>query len=111
MAKFSRMLGAVVLLGGLAGCGSSPAPDEPALAAATGIPAGAPGAVGVKFDGPSPASTELPDPHPMPLPKHLPPDPFDPLDDGDGDHAPDAGVAPPPPLPPHKPPKKKGMQL
>lgn len=96
----------------LAACGSAPGPDDPALAAATGIPVGAPNAAGVSFDGVGAAATAAPSdpdeadlsPHPLPLPKALPPDPFDPMG---GNKLDDAG--PPPPRP--KPPKKKGMQL
>ncbi|MEO7331856.1 MAG: hypothetical protein ABI193_24990, partial [Minicystis sp.] len=81
-----------------------------ALAAATGIPVGAPNAAGVSFntaaapagalDGPD---LGVPTPAPLPLPKTLPPDPFDPM----------GGAKPGDPGPPikTKPPKKKGMQL
>ncbi len=95
----------------LAACGSAPSPDEPALAAATGIPVGAPNAAGVSFDGAAaaaataadPAEIGLPTPHPLPLPKALPPDPFDPMDGAKpGDPSPGIKT---------KPPKKKGMQL
>jgi len=96
----------------LAGCGqkrNDSAEEAPVAALGTGIPVGAPGAVGVDFASPA-ARPNLPDPDdlealPKPLPMPLPPDPFEAPDDEDLQD--DGGPAPAPPSPK----RKKGMAL
>jgi hypothetical protein len=111
VASFTRAC--ALLLFALAACGNKPGPEDPAIAVGTGIPMGAPNATGARFDPPSGrgavASDDGPGQAPLPLPKPLPPDPFDPLETPPPKGHVEGVIPPAPPAPP-KPPKK-GMQL
>jgi hypothetical protein len=81
----------------LAACGGKPGPEDPAVAAGTGIPMGALSADGVSFDAPVERADTIP--HvggkiEAPPKAPAPVDPFDPE-----------------PTPPIKAPKKKGTSL
>lgn len=94
----------------LSACGNKPGPEDPAVAVGTGIPMGAPNATGVRFDPPSGrsplASDDTTGQAPLPLPKHMPPDPFDPVEPPEPKGHAEGVVPPTPPKPP-----KKGMEL
>jgi hypothetical protein len=96
----------------LPACGNHAGPDDPAITVPTGIPVGAPNAAGANFDAPvtrtPPVSLDQGklDEAPLPLPKFLPPDPFDPQDLPE----PKGHEGAPSPMKEAKPPKK-GMQL
>lgn len=83
----------------LAACGGKPGPEDPAVAAGTGIPVGALSADGVSFDAPVEHADTIP--HlggKIEAPPKAPPPPLDPFD--------------PEPTPaPIKTPKKKGTTL
>jgi hypothetical protein len=97
-----------------AACTGRELPDDvPAAALATGIPEGAPGAVGASYEPPARAMTPAP-PRPwggmhpkMTPPPAPPPDPFG--GEGEGDDG--DGGGPPIPPPPMKAPKPKGVAL
>ena len=84
----------------LAACGGKPGPEDPAVAAGTGIPMGALSADGVSFDAPVTDQADL-IPHlggRLEAPPKVPPPPVDPFD--------------PEPTPtPIKTPKQKGTSL
>jgi hypothetical protein len=103
---------AIALFSGLVACGGRPVEDAPALATATAIPVGAPGATGVTIPTSPVGAAKVAGPTPEgdgdgELPKDMPPTPFAP------EHP---KAVPQPSATPHsgvpkKPPPPKGITL